>query len=93
MDKSMMLAMNLILKLTKKEELELLFGPNTKINVNFVNYLTNKKLYHIDCKLHIGILNEEEFLFLYPDSIHTIIYDVWNILGYHDTISITLSYE
>jgi hypothetical protein len=77
----------------KKDELELLFGPNTRIKVNFVNYITNKKIHNIDCKLYVGIFNEEEFLFLYPDAVHSVIYEVWNFLGYFEPLSITLSYE
>ena len=86
-------AIQLLINRMKKDELELLFGPNTKINVNFVNYLTNKKVYHIDCKLHIGVLNEEEFLFLYPEAMNSIIYEVWNFIGNYEPLSIILSYE
>ena len=93
MDKSMKLAMNFLINRMKKDELELLFGPNTRIKVNFVNYITNKKIHNIDCKLYVGILNEEEFLFLYPDAVHSVIYEVWNFLGYFEPLSITLSYE
>ncbi len=93
MDKSMKLAMNFLINRMKKDELELLFGPNTRIKVNFVNYITNKKIHNIDCKLYVGIFNEEEFLFLYPDAVHSVIYEVWNFLGYFEPLSITLSYE
>lgn len=93
MDKSMKLAMNFLINRMKKDELELLFGPNTRIKVNFVNYITNKKIHNIDCKLYVGIFNEEEFLFLYPDAVHSIIYEVWNFLGNYNPLSITLTYE
>lgn len=93
MDHSMKKAMNFLINRMKKDELYLLFGENTKIKVNHFNFLTNKKVHHIDCKLYVGTFNEEEFLFLYPDAVHSVIYEVWNFLGYFEPLSITLSYE
>lgn len=93
MDDSMKKAMNFLINRMKKDELNLLFGDKTKIEVNHLTYITNKKIYHIDCKLQIGVLNEEEFQFLYPDAVHSIIYEVWNFIGYFDPLSITLTFE
>jgi hypothetical protein len=60
---------------------------------NVFDYLTNKKIHHIDCKLYVGSFNEDEFLFLYPEAMNSIIYEVWNFIGNYEPLSITLSYE
>lgn len=86
-------AIQLLINRMKKDELVLLFGENSRVEVNYVKYLTNKKIHHIDCKLYVGSFNEEEFLFLYPDAMNSIIYEVWNFIGNYEPLSITLSYE
>ena len=47
--------------------------------------ITNSKTYIIDVNLKIGVLNEEEIEFLYPDSLNSLIKDSWDFLGIQES--------
>jgi hypothetical protein len=68
-----------------KKNLELLFGKDSYVTVNSIRYLTNSKTYIIDVNLKIGVLNEEEIGFLYPDSLNSLVKDSWDFLGIQES--------
>lgn len=74
-----------------KDDLELLFGPGSKVVVNFIRYSTNNKCFTVDCKLLIGDpeLCDEH----YQDGINHLIIESWKFMGFEEGINLTTTID
>lgn len=62
-----------------KKDLECLYGKGSSVDIDYVIFSTNKKIYSINCKLNIGDLKlfeevgQDGLIFLFEES--------WKFLG------------
>jgi hypothetical protein len=70
-----------------RNEIDLLFGTDSVIVVNFIKYSTNNKSFTIDCKLLTTDpeLCKESF----PDGMNLLVMESWKYMGYKENINLT----
>ena len=74
-----------------KKEIDLLFGVNSTIVVNYIKYSTNNKSLTIDCKLLTT--NPEMCIETYPLGLESLVMESWNWMGYQENITLTHSID
>jgi hypothetical protein len=74
-----------------RNEIDLLFGTDSVIVVNFIKYSTNNKSFTIDCKLLTTDpeLCKESF----PDGMNLLVIEGWKYMGYKENINLTSSID
>jgi hypothetical protein len=70
-----------------RNDLDLLFGVDSIIVVNFIRYSTNNKSFTVDCKLLTTDpeLCKESF----PDGMNHLVIESWKYMGYSENINLT----
>jgi hypothetical protein len=74
-----------------KREIDLLFGENSTIVVNYIKYSTNNKSLTIDCKLLTT--DPEMCIETYPLGLESLVMESWNWMGYQENITLTHSID
>ena len=74
-----------------KREIDLLFGENSTIVVNYIKYSTNNKSLTIDCKLLTT--DPEMCVETYPVGLESLVLESWNWMGYQENITLTHSID
>ena len=70
-----------------KREIDLLFGENSTIVVNYIKYSTNNKSLTIDCKLLTT--DPEMCVETYPIGLESLVLESWGWMGYQENIVLT----
>lgn len=70
-----------------KREIDLLFGEDSTIVVNYIKYSTNNKSLTIDCKLLTT--NPEMCVETYPVGLESLVLESWGWMGYQENIVLT----
>jgi len=70
-----------------KREIDLLFGENSTIVVNYIKYSTNNKSLTIDCKLLTT--DPEMCVETYPVGLESLVLESWGWMGYQENIVLT----
>jgi hypothetical protein len=70
-----------------KDEIDLLFGEGSEIQINFIKYSTNNKCYTIDCKLLTT--NPELCLETFPVGLDHLMIESWSWMGYDGKFNLT----
>jgi hypothetical protein len=74
-----------------KNDLELLFGIDSVIVVNFIKYSTNNKCFTVDCKL---LTTDPELCKdSFPDGLNHLVLESWKFMGYKEKINLTSSID
>lgn len=74
-----------------KKEIDLLFGVDSAIVVNYIKYSTNNKSLTIDCKLLTT--DPEMCIETYPLGLESLVMESWNWMGYQENITLTHSID
>ena len=74
-----------------KKEIDLLFGVDSTIVVNYTKYSTNNKSLTIDCKLLTT--DPEMCIETYPLGLESLVMESWNWMGYQENITLTHSID
>jgi len=74
-----------------KREIDLLFGEDSTIVVNYIKYSTNNKSLTIDCKLLTT--DPEMCIETYPLGLESLVMESWNWMGYQENITLTHSID
>jgi hypothetical protein len=74
-----------------KREIDLLFGENSTIVVNYIKYSTNNKSLTIDCKLLTT--DPEMCIETYPVGLESLVLESWGWMGYQENIVLTHSID
>lgn len=74
-----------------KREIDLLFGENSTIVVNYIKYSTNNKSLTIDCKLLTT--DPEMCVETYPVGLESLVLESWGWMGYQENIVLTHSID
>ncbi len=74
-----------------KREIDLLFGENSTIVVNYIKYSTNNKSLTIDCKLLTT--DPEMCVETYPIALESLVLESWGWMGYQENIVLTHSID
>lgn len=72
-------------------ELKLMFGEKFKININSIDYSTQKKCHIIDITLYCDNYNETELQEFYPDGLNFIINECWEFTGIKEPFMLVTS--
>ena len=74
-----------------RDDLDLLFGIDSTIVVNFIRYSTNNKCFTVDCKLLTTDpeLCKESF----PDGLNHLVIESWKYMGRKENINLTSSID
>ena len=64
-----------------EDELKLMFGEKFKIDINSIDYSTQKKCYVIDINLICNNYNEDELTQFYPEGLNLVIDECWKFSG------------
>ena len=80
-------AFEFFINIVLKDDLDLLFGVDSQIVVNFIKYSTNNKSFTVDCKLLTTDpeLCKESF----PDGLNHLVIESWKYMGYKENINVT----
>ncbi len=70
-----------------KREIDLLFGEDSTIVVNYIKYSTNNKSLTIDCKLLTT--DPEMCVETYPVGLESLVLESWGWMGYQENIVLT----
>jgi hypothetical protein len=70
-----------------KREIDLLFGEDSSIVVNYIKYSTNNKSLTIDCKLLTT--DPEMCVETYPVGLESLVLESWGWMGYQENIVLT----
>jgi hypothetical protein len=74
-----------------KREIDLLFGADSTIVVNYIKYSTNNKSLTIDCKLLTT--DPEMCVETYPVGLESLVLESWGWMGYQENIVLTHSID
>jgi hypothetical protein len=74
-----------------KREIDLLFGVDSTIVVNYIKYSTNNKSLIIDCKLLTT--DPQMCIETYPVGLESLVLESWNWVGYEEKIILTHSID
>jgi hypothetical protein len=74
-----------------KKEIDLLFGVDSTIVVNYIKYSTNNKSLTIDCKLLTT--DPKMCIETYPLGLESLVMESWNWMGYQENITLTYSID
>ena len=74
-----------------RDDLDLLFGLDSVIVVNFIRYSTNNKCFTIDCKLLTT--NPELCIESFPNGLEHLVIESWKYMGYKENINLTSSID
>jgi hypothetical protein len=74
-----------------RNEIDLLFGVDSVIVVNFIKYSTNNKSFTVDCKL----LTTDPDLCVesFPVGMEHLVLEGWKYMGYKENINLTSSID
>jgi len=75
----------------RKEELNLLFGEGSKINVDSISYSTNNKTYVIHSTVFVTDI--EESIQSFPDGLDFLITESWKYTGFNNELTIINSID
>jgi len=81
--------MDVLLNKVFKKDLDVLFGKDSVVKVNFVKYSTNHHSFIVDCTLYptdTDLTSE-----VYPDGLLLLVEDSWVYTGISEKISVTVS--
>lgn len=67
------------MNITYRNELELLYGQNSEVEINEVRYITNTKEYLIDCTLKVSDINL--FMESQTDGLKFLFEESWKYTG------------
>ncbi len=70
-----------------KKEIDLLFGTDSIVVVNFIKYSTNNKSFTIDCKLLTT--DPEKCIETYPVGMDLLVTESWRWMGISENINLT----
>ena len=74
-----------------RDDLDLLFGIDSTIVVNFIRYSTNNKCFTVDCKLLTT--DPEMCVETYPVGLESLVLESWKYMGYKENINLTSSID
>lgn len=75
-----------LVNVVQKKDLELLFGTNSKIIVESINYSTNKKTYVIHTKILATEIDDSVDVF--PEGINILMENGWKFTGIDEKITL-----
>ena len=81
--------MDVLLNKVFKKDLDLMFGEESRVKVNFVKYSTNHHSFVVDCTLYPT--DTELTSEIYPDGLLLLVTDSWVYTGIGEKISVTVS--
>jgi len=74
-----------------RNEIDLLFGVDSVIVVNFIKYSTNNKSFTVDCKLLTT--DPDTCIETYPVGLDLLVTESWKYMGYKENINLTSSID
>lgn len=77
---------------TFKRNLETLFGKNSEILIDSLEYSTNLKKYFTNCRLKLGeLLENDEVLPIYNEAVECLVKDSWEWCSMNEEIVVVVS--
>ena len=74
-----------------RDDLNLLFGVDSVIVVNFIRYSTNNKCFTVDCK--VLTTDPELCVETFPNGLEHLVIESWKYMGYKENINLTSSID
>lgn len=75
-----------------RKDLESLFGKNSEILIDMLEYSTNLKKYFVHCRLKFGEISEtDEILSIYSESVNYLLQECWKWCSNDDELVVIVS--